>query len=57
MAVASAKLVGLALFFAAAICLLADNAPVAFGSIAIPPITRAGVTARSPCYGANCGAT
>jgi len=41
-AVASAMLAGLGLspFYAAAICLLADNAPVAFGSIAIPEVTR-----------------
>ena len=49
MAVASAMLAGLGLssFYAAAICLLADNAPVAFGSIAIPAVTLAGVTVRS----------
>ncbi len=45
-AVASAMLVGLGFepFYAAAICLLANTAPVAFGSIAIPIITLAGTT-------------
>jgi lactate permease len=45
-AVASAMLAGLgfAPFYAAAICLLANTAPVAFGSIAIPIVTLAGVT-------------
>src|SRR5947199_5804777 len=45
-AVASAMLVGLGLapFRAAAICLLANTAPVAFGSIAIPIITLQGIT-------------
>jgi L-lactate transport len=45
-AVASAMLTGLGFspFYAAAICLLADTAPVAFGSIAIPIVTLAGVT-------------
>jgi len=45
-AVAGAMLAGLGFspFYAAAICLLADTAPVAFGSIAIPIVTLAGVT-------------
>ncbi len=45
-AVASAMLVGLGFepFQAAAICLLANTAPVAFGSIAIPIQTLAGTT-------------
>ena len=45
-AVASAMLAGLGFspFYAAAICLLANTAPVAFGSIAIPVVTLAGVT-------------
>ncbi|HEY2017884.1 MAG TPA: lactate permease LctP family transporter [Bryobacteraceae bacterium] len=45
-AVASAMLVGLGFepFYAAAICLLANTAPVAFGSIAIPIQTLAGTT-------------
>jgi lactate permease len=45
-AVASAMLVGLGFepFYAAAICLLANTAPVAFGSIAIPIVTLAGTT-------------
>ena len=45
-AVASAMLVGLGFdpFRAAAICLLANTAPVAFGSIAIPIQTLAGTT-------------
>ncbi len=45
-AVASAMLVGLGFspFFAAAICLLANTAPVAFGSIGIPVVTLAGIT-------------
>ncbi|HXB75549.1 MAG TPA: lactate permease LctP family transporter [Candidatus Acidoferrales bacterium] len=45
-AVASAMLVGLGFepFYAAAICLLANTAPVAFGSIAIPISTLAGTT-------------
>jgi len=45
-AVASAMLAGLgfAPFYAAAICLLANTAPVAFGSIAIPVVTLAGIT-------------
>ena len=44
--VASAMLAGLGFtpFYAAAICLLANTAPVAFGSIAIPVITLAGIT-------------
>jgi L-lactate transport len=45
-AVAAAMLAGLGFspFFAAALCLLANTAPVAFGSIGIPAITLAGVT-------------
>lgn len=45
-AVASAMLAGLGFtpFYAAAICLLANTAPVAFGSIGIPAITLAGIT-------------
>jgi L-lactate transport len=45
-AVAAAMLVGLGFspFYAAAICLLANTAPVAFGSIGIPIVTLAGVT-------------
>ncbi|HEV2444700.1 MAG TPA: L-lactate permease, partial [Candidatus Sulfopaludibacter sp.] len=45
-AVASAMLVGLGFepFYAAAICLLANTAPVAFGSIAIPITTLAATT-------------
>ena len=48
-AVASAMLVGLGFepFYAAAICLLANTAPVAFGSIAIP-ITTLAVTTGLP---------
>lgn len=45
-AVAAAMLVGLGFspFFAAGICLLANTAPVAFGSIGIPVVTLAGTT-------------
>jgi L-lactate transport len=45
-AVAAAMLAGLGFspYYAAAICLLANTAPVAFGSIGIPVITLAGVT-------------
>jgi L-lactate transport len=45
-AIAAAMLAGLGFtpFYAAAICLLANTAPVAFGSIAIPVITLAGIT-------------
>lgn len=45
-AVASAMLAGLGFspFYAAGICLLANTAPVAFGSIAIPIVTLAGIT-------------
>ena len=45
-AVAAAMMAGLGFspFFAAAICLLANTAPVAFGSIGIPVITLAGIT-------------
>ena len=46
-AVAAAMLSGLGFspFYAAAICLLANTAPVAFGSIGIPLTTLAGITA------------
>lgn len=45
-AVAAGMLAGLGFdpFFAAGICLLANTAPVAFGSIGIPVITLAGIT-------------
>lgn len=45
-AIAAAMLTGLGFspFFAAAICLLANTAPVAFGSIGIPVVTLAGIT-------------
>ncbi|MGP1609817.1 MAG: L-lactate permease, partial [Burkholderiales bacterium] len=45
-AVAAAMLAGLGFspFFAAGICLLANTAPVAFGSIGIPVVTLANVT-------------
>ena len=45
-AVAAAMLAGLGFspFYAAALCLLANTAPVAFGSIGIPAITLAGIT-------------
>jgi L-lactate transport len=45
-AVAATMLAGLGFspFYAAAICLLANTAPVAFGSIAIPIVTLAGTT-------------
>ena len=45
-AVAAAMLtgVGFAAFEAAAVCLLANTAPVAFGSIGIPVVTLAGIT-------------
>jgi len=45
-AVASAMLVGLGFspYYAAALCLLANTSPVAFGSIGIPAVTLAGVT-------------
>ncbi|MBX9601513.1 MAG: lactate permease LctP family transporter [Bryobacteraceae bacterium] len=45
-AVAAAMLAGLGFspFYAAAICLLANTAPVAFGSIGIPLITLQGIT-------------
>lgn len=45
-AVAAAMLAGLGFspFFAAAICLLANTAPVAFGSIGIPIVTLQGIT-------------
>ena len=45
-AVAAAMLTGLGFspFYAAGICLLANTAPVAFGSIGIPVLTLAGIT-------------
>jgi lactate permease len=45
-AVAAAMLTGLGFspFYAAGICLLANTAPVAFGSIGIPVVTLAGIT-------------
>lgn len=45
-AVAAAMLIGFGFspFYASAICLLANTAPVAFGSIGIPVITLAGIT-------------
>ncbi|MCC6291229.1 MAG: L-lactate permease [Bryobacterales bacterium] len=45
-AVAAAMLTGLGFspFYAASICLLANTAPVAFGSIGIPVVTLAGIT-------------
>jgi lactate permease len=45
-AVAAAMLAGLGFppFYAAGICLLANTAPVAFGSIGIPVVTLAGIT-------------
>src|SRR6202790_4465259 len=45
-AVAAAMLTGLGFspFYAAAICLLANTSPVAFGSIGIPLVTLAGIT-------------
>lgn len=45
-AVAAAMLTGLGMspFYASAVCLLANTAPVAFGSIGIPVITLAGIT-------------
>ncbi|NWF84703.1 MAG: L-lactate permease [Bryobacteraceae bacterium] len=45
-AVAAAMLTGLGFspFYSAAVCLLANTAPVAFGSIGIPVITLAGIT-------------
>lgn len=45
-AVAAAMLTGLGFspFYAAGICLLANTAPVAFGSIGIPIVTLAGIT-------------
>jgi lactate permease len=49
-AVAAAMLTGLGFspFYAAGICLLANTAPVAFGSIGIPVITLAGITGLKP---------
>jgi lactate permease len=46
-AVAAAMMVGLGFsaYYASAICLLANTSPVAFGSIGIPVITLAGITA------------
>jgi lactate permease len=48
-AVAASMLSGLGFspFYAAAICLLANTAPVAFGSIGIPVVTLAGITGLS----------
>jgi len=48
-AVAAAMLTGLGFspFFAAGICLLANTAPVAFGSIGVPIVTLAGTTGLS----------
>ena len=45
-AVAAAMMVGLGFspFYASALCLVANTAPVAFGSIGIPVITLAGIT-------------
>ncbi len=45
-AVAAAMLVGVGFspFYASALCLLANTAPVAFGSIGIPVVTLAGIT-------------
>ncbi len=45
-AVAAAMLVGLGFspFYASALCLVANTAPVAFGSIGIPLVTLAGIT-------------
>ena len=45
-AVAAAMLTGLGFtpFYASAVCLLANTAPVAFGSIGIPVVTLAGIT-------------
>jgi lactate permease len=45
-AVAAAMLVGLGFspFYASALCLVANTAPVAFGSIGIPVVTLAGIT-------------
>ena len=45
-AVAAAMMVGLGFspYYASALCLLANTAPVAFGSIGIPVITLAGIT-------------
>jgi lactate permease len=49
-AVAAAMLTGLGFspFYAAGICLLANTAPVAFGSIGIPVLTLAGITGLKP---------
>jgi lactate permease len=49
-AVAAAMLTGLGFspFYAAGICLLANTAPVAFGSIGIPVLTLAGITGLPP---------
>ncbi|MGA2119971.1 MAG: L-lactate permease, partial [Bryobacteraceae bacterium] len=45
-AVAAAMLTGLGFspFYASAICLLANTAPVAFGSVGVPIVTLAGIT-------------
>jgi lactate permease len=49
-AISGAMLAGLgfAPFYAAGICLLANTAPVAFGSIGIPIVTLAGITGLPP---------
>jgi len=49
-AVSGAMLAGLGFspFYAAGICLLANTAPVAFGSIGIPIVTLAGITGLPP---------
>src|SRR5438309_6895392 len=49
-AVSAAMLAGLGFspFYAAGICLLANTAPVAFGSIGIPIVTLAGITGLPP---------
>ncbi len=57
-AVAAAMLAGLgfAPFRAASVCLLANTAPVAFGAIAIPLVTLAGITGLPlPILSANVG--
>jgi len=57
-AVAAAMLTGLGFspFYAAAICLIANTAPVAFGAIGTPIVTLAGVTSLPiPVLGAGVG--
>jgi L-lactate transport len=57
-AVAAAMLTGLGFppFYAAAICLIANTAPVAFGAIGTPIVTLAGVTGLPiPALGAEVG--